>query len=94
MVRLLLGAGADVDASTAAEGLTALHLAAVMGHAEVAHLLIEGGACTATCDNSDMTAVDLAYLADEYELATALTQLPPGQVSFSTHASPVVPHGL
>ena len=88
VVRLLLGAGADVGACTAAEGLTALHLAAVMGHAEVAHLLIEGGACTTTFDNNDHTAVDMAFTAGQEALGIALSQVPTDEVSTRFHASP------
>lgn len=44
LVRLLLGAGADVNAACSFDSYTALHAAACEGHAECCRLLLEHGA--------------------------------------------------
>ena len=59
VARLLIEAGADVNA-TAAGGYTPLHIAASNGNREMVILLLESGADrTARCDQ-DKTAADYA----------------------------------
>ncbi|HZD51335.1 MAG TPA: ankyrin repeat domain-containing protein [Silvibacterium sp.] len=56
VARILLEAGADVNA-TAAGGYTPLHLAASNGNREIVSLLLEHGAnCEALCDQSKSSA--------------------------------------
>ena len=78
-LRTLLKAGADVQtASRSHQGLTALHFAAIFGYAEVADVLVEHGANTATCHVYGDTAARMASTFGHDMLSAALT---PAEVS-------------
>ncbi len=81
VLRLLMEAGADVDARSRWEGLTALHLAAIFGHTEAAHALLEHGASKAICNHSNHTAAKLASMFGQAAFGADLTLLPTIEVS-------------
>lgn len=60
MVKLLIGAGSDVNAVTIREKDTPLHLAVRSGHGEVAKLLIDSGARLETRNGSKLTPLHVA----------------------------------
>ena len=72
VLELLLLDGADVNCCSWYEGLSALHLAAVFGHTDVAHALVEHGACTAVRDGNGRTAAELARVFGQDAFADAL----------------------
>ncbi len=76
MLRLLLEAGADVNACSRSEGLTALHLAAIFGRTEVAHALLERRACIAIRDREGHTAAKLASMFGQAAFSADLALLP------------------
>ena len=88
VLRLLLTAGADVGACSVFEGLTALHLAAIFGHIEVAHALLEHGACAAVRDGNGHTAAELASIFGHDALAATLASAPAAEVSITREDRP------
>jgi ankyrin repeat protein len=70
-VRLLLAAGAEMGAWDT-EGQTALHLAAMMGKADVCELLVKDGADVGVKDNFGATPSDLAIQNGHPDLARIL----------------------
>ena len=81
VLRLLLAAGADANLGSDFEGLTALHLAAIFGHAEVAHALLDHGACLAVRDSNGHTAAELARIFGQDALASVLAPAMAAEVS-------------
>ena len=81
VLRLLLAAGADANLGSQFEGLTALHLAAIFGHAQVAHALLEHGACLAMRDSNGHTAAELARIFSQDALASVLASAMAAEVS-------------
>jgi ankyrin repeat protein len=79
-VKMLLAAGAAVEAKTKADGISALILAADFGHFEVAKALVDGGASVAGTDKQDYSAIDYAAIAntgdskDDRDRAVAVIQ--------------------
>ncbi|MGZ4718577.1 MAG: ankyrin repeat domain-containing protein [Acidimicrobiales bacterium] len=71
MARLLLDAGAPVDA-TQTGGFTPLHEAANRGDEALVTLLLERGADRSLTTDTGQTAADLAAAADHPELAARL----------------------
>jgi uncharacterized protein len=69
--RLLVDAGADVNA-TAAGGYTPLHLAASSGNREIAVLLLEHGADRSACCDQGKTPADYARERGHKEVAALL----------------------
>lgn len=65
MVKVLLGAGANVDARDA-RGMTPLHLAAATGQLHIARALLEGGAQADLTDAQGSTPYDLCSQQDGY----------------------------
>lgn len=65
MVKVLLGAGANVNARDA-RGMTPLHLAAATGQLHTARALLEGGAQADLRDAQGRTAYDLCSQQDGY----------------------------
>ena len=59
-IRLLVAAGADVDAADGRQQRTALHEAVRRGHANAAALLVDLGACTDALDSDMATPLTLA----------------------------------
>lgn len=57
-VKLLLRRGANVDRQTTEMGSTALHRAAVAGHAAVVRLLLDAGADVSIRDCDGLTALE------------------------------------
>ena len=84
VLRLLLAKGADVNACNHSEGLTALHLAAVSGSAEVVHALRAYGANPTLRDRNGHTAAELACIFGRDALAAVLPPPPSKEVSLST----------
>ena len=71
LVRLLLRQNADVGRANNA-GYTALHFAALMGHAAVCHTLIAGGADVAASDIFGDQPIDRAEAEGHQEVVTLL----------------------
>ncbi len=84
VLKLLLAAGANVDGRKHFEGLTALHLAAISGSAEVVHSLLDNGADPAPRDCNGHTAAELARIFGREELVAILASCPSKEVSLST----------
>ena len=84
MLRLLLAAGADANLRSMAEGLTALHLAAIFGHTEVARVLLEHGTCAAILDDNGHTAAELASSFGQDAFAAVLASVPAAKGSISS----------
>jgi ankyrin repeat protein len=75
VVQLLLQAGADVDARTAGDRDTSLHLSAFEGWHEVVQLLLQAGAdVNATSTDDAITALHVAALAGRVEVVQLLLQ--------------------
>lgn len=74
LVRTLLDAQANVDASTDA-GCTALHLATTRGHAGVVELLLAAGADVLRATSEGNLALHLAAMSGHIAAATALLEL-------------------
>jgi hypothetical protein len=70
-VEYLLAKGADVKRTTD-DGKTALHLAAIKGHMEIAKLLVGAGIEVEAQDNSESTAAQLASKNGHNELSEYL----------------------
>ncbi len=83
-LKALLEAGADVNTSNHAEGLTALHWAAMCNYKLVADVLIEYGASTAICDIHGHTAAYVARMLGYDVLSASLP--PPSAAEVSTHS--------
>lgn len=86
----LLVEGAAVEICSKHEGLTALHLAAVFGHTDVALALVEHGACTAMHDGDHLTAAEVASVFGQDACADALAhdaslKSPAAEVSIHQH---------
>jgi ankyrin repeat protein len=71
MARVLIGAGADVNA-TQQGGFTALHEAAHRGHPELVNVLLSNGADRSLRNHAGETAEALARKAGHLELAARL----------------------
>ncbi|KAK1756507.1 ankyrin repeat-containing domain protein [Echria macrotheca] len=70
-VRWLLEAGAEIDATTASGGYTALHIAVMQGNCPVVKTLLAHGANTHIRDREGRTALDLltaAYQTEPWQL--------------------------
>ncbi|KAI8463137.1 MAG: ankyrin repeat-containing domain protein [Monoraphidium minutum] len=79
VMRLLLAAGARVDARTGTTGATPLWLAAAGGHGEAVRVLLEAGADPAARDREEgMTTLHAAARAGSAPAATALLAHPRG----------------
>lgn len=74
IVPLLLDRGANIDVQET-NGFTALHLAAAFGNRELVDLLIERGADPNLEADHNRTPGDLAYLAEQDEIARYLRSL-------------------
>ena len=76
-VRALLEAGANVNAiSKGSQRLTALHLVAKSGDAEIANISVEHGACVSMCAADSYTAAQEAHLTGHAVLAKVLAPPP------------------
>lgn len=75
MVRLLLDAGANVNAMTKSEGRTPLHLACLNDHVEAARLLFNCGTCDLDAkDRNGDTSLHLATVAGNVKLVSLLVR--------------------
>jgi len=81
VVRLLIDAGADLEASPVDSQRTALHCAAANGHTEVVRLLIDAGAKVDALSQIKQTPLDEALAAGHQDVAAilrnALAESPP-----------------
>jgi ankyrin repeat protein len=62
IVKVLLKAGANVEAKTSVQEVTALMFAALVGHLDVAQELVSGGANIKASDKDNNTAIDYSIL--------------------------------
>lgn len=74
MARVLLYAGATVEATTRLGGYTPLHLAARAGYADVAQALLDGGSNPETLTTTGVTALHFAAEAGEAAVVRALVE--------------------
>ena len=72
VVRALVKAGADVDASDGVKRCTALHMAARRGNLEVAAALLDCGACSEARDSAGDTPLRRSVNCNKVELAALL----------------------
>ena len=72
IVRLLVEAGADIDAQDTLEQMTALHHAARWGHTEMAELLLKAGARADIRDKDRFNALDIAVWSGRAEVVRLL----------------------
>jgi hypothetical protein len=72
VVRLLIDAGADLEASLTVSQRTALHRAAANGHAEVVRLLVDAGAKVDVLSQIRQTPLDEALAAGHQDVAAIL----------------------
>ncbi|MDU8946650.1 ankyrin repeat domain-containing protein [Ovoidimarina sediminis] len=72
MVRILLEAGAEIDAPSELEARTALHLAADVGDEEMVLLLLQEGADPHAVDRSGKQAIHLATISGHSEVVANL----------------------
>jgi hypothetical protein len=72
IVRLLIDAGADLEASPTVTQRTALHRAAANGHAEVVQLLVDAGAKVDALSQIRQTPLDEALAAGHQDVAAIL----------------------
>jgi len=70
--RVLLGAGADVNAAASADGSTALIFAVYGGSTEIVSMLIKAGADAGTEDGDGRTALSYAEEKDHAEIVSVL----------------------
>jgi len=73
-VIVLLGMGANVDGVGRRTGRTALHEAALQGHAEIVRLLLDSGASTSVQDANRETPRDLAQRAGRADILVLLDE--------------------
>jgi len=71
-LEILLGLDPTLAVEAAANGMTALHLAARFGHAGAARRLLDAGAAVGALDGDGNTAADLAVASGHADLATML----------------------
>ncbi len=74
LIKLLLDNGANINAVTPETGRTALHQAAIMGHAEVVRLLLQRGAAPARPDKSGKTPRQIAEQMKQSAVAELLAE--------------------
>jgi ankyrin repeat protein len=80
MVKLLIGTGANIHATTMDIGKTALHFAAERGHEEVAAYLLENGAQVEQQDSQSYTPLMLASERGHIRVVLLLLEHMGGQV--------------
>ena len=74
LVSILVERGAELNPVRKTDGWTPLHLAAMFGKCDVAHVLLEAGVDTSIKDDDGKTAEDVAKQYRKYNFADFLSR--------------------